>query len=239
MSDFVADKIRGRVDDPKVAEKLIPKDHGFGTRRVPLETNYYESYNRENVELIDINETPIERITPRGILTTDKEFEFDLIIYATGFNAILGSYDRIDIVGVDGCRLKERWSEELSTFLGLQINNFPNLFMIMGPHALLGNNPRSIEFNVEWITDLMQYMKDRDLTRAEATPEAVASWHEYVLEQGEGLLTNQVDSWMTGINSNLEGRQKRIIAIYRGSQSSYRKRCNEVAESGYTELNLM
>ena len=239
MSDFVADKIRGRVDDPEVAEKLIPKDHGFGTRRVPLETNYYESYNRDNVELIDINETPIERITPRGILTSDKEFEFDFIIYATGFNAILGSYDRIDIVGVDGCRLKDRWREELSTFLGLQIDNFPNLFMIMGPHALLGNNPRSIEFNVEWITDLMQHMKERDLTRAEATPEAVASWHEYVLEQGEGLLTNQVDSWMTGINSNLEGRQKRIIAIYRGSQLSYRMRCNEVAENGYAELNLI
>ena len=239
MSDFVADKIRARVNDPKVAEKLIPKDHGFGTRRVPLETNYYESYNRDNVELIDINETPIERITPTGILTSDKEFEFDFIIYATGFNAILGSYDRIDIVGVDGCRLKDRWREELSTFLGLQIDNFPNLFMIMGPHALLGNNPRSIEFNVEWITDLMQHMKERDLTRAEATPEAVASWHEYVLEQGEGLLTNQVDSWMTGINSNLEGRQKRIIAIYRGSQSSYRMRCNEVAGNGYTELNLI
>lgn len=239
MSDFVADKIRARVNDPEVAEKLIPKDHGFGTRRVPLETNYYESFNRDNVELIDINETPIERITPTGILTSDKEFEFDFIIYATGFNAILGSYDRIDIVGVDGCRLKDRWREELSTFLGLQIDNFPNLFMIMGPHALLGNNPRSIEFNVEWITDLMQHMKERDLTRAEATPEAVASWHEYVLEQGEGLLTNQVDSWMTGINSNLEGRQKRIIAIYRGSQSSYRMRCNEVAGNGYTELNLI
>tara|TARA_Y100000758_G_scaffold18537_1_gene12978 strand:+ start:1909 stop:3549 length:1641 start_codon:yes stop_codon:yes gene_type:complete len=239
MSDFVADKIRGRVDDPEVAEKLIPKDHGFGTRRVPLETGYYESYNRENVELIDINETPIKRITPRGILTTDKEFDFDLIIYATGFNAILGSYDRINIMGVNGCRLKEQWSQELSTFLGLQIHNFPNLFMILGPHALLGNNPRSIEFNVEWITDLMQHMKERDLTRAEATPEAVAIWHEYVLEQGEGLLTNQVDSWMTGINSNLEGRQKRIIAIYRGSQYSYRERCNEVAESGYAELNLM
>jgi uncharacterized alpha-E superfamily protein len=111
--------------------------------------------------------------------------------------------------------------------------------MILGPHALLGNNPRSIEFNVEWITDLMQHMKERDLTRAEATPEAVAIWHEYVLEQGEGLLTNQVDSWMTGINSNLEGRQKRIIAIYRGSQYSYRERCNEVAENGYAELNLM
>ena len=239
MSDFIANKIQGRVRDPKVAEKLIPKDHGFGTRRVPLETKYYESYNRGNVELIDISETPIERITPTGILTTDKEFEFDLIIYATGFNAILGSYNRIDVTGVHGRKLKEQWQEELSTFLGLQINNFPNLFMILGPHALLGNNPRSIEYNVEWITNLIQYMNERSLTCAEATPEAVDSWYQYVLEQGEGLLSNQVDSWMTGINSNLEGRQKRIIARYSGSQHSYRKRCNEVVESGYAELNLM
>ena len=239
MSDFIANKIQGRVRDPKVAEKLIPKDHGFGTRRVPLETKYYESYNRGNVELIDISETPIERITPTGILTTDKEFEFDLIIYATGFNAILGSYNRIDVTGVHGRKLKEQWQEELSTFLGLQINNFPNLFMILGPHALLGNNPRSIEYNVEWITNLILYMNERSLTCAEATPEAVDSWYQYVLEQGEGLLSNQVDSWMTGINSNLEGRQKRIIARYSGSQHSYRKRCNEVVESGYAELNLM
>ena len=239
MSEFIANKIRERVLDEKVAEKLIPKDHGFGTRRVPLETKYYESYNQDNVELIDISETPIERITATGILTTDREFEFDLIIYATGFNAILGSYDRIDIEGVNGRKLKEQWREELSTFLGLQINNFPNLFMILGPHALLGNNPRSIEYNVEWITSLIQYMNERSLTRAEATPEAVDGWYQYVLEQGEGLLSNQVDSWMTGINSNLEGRQKRIIARYSGSQYSYRKRCNEVVNSGYSELNLM
>ena len=238
MSNFIANKIRERVSDPKVAEKLIPKDHGFGTRRVPLETGYYESYNQENVELVDINETPIDRITPTGILTTEKEFDLDFIIYATGFDAILGSYGRINITGVNGCKLKDQWSEELSTFLGLQVNNFPNLFMIMGPHALLGNNPRSIEYNVEWITNLIQHMKKQNLTRAEATPAAVASWYEHVLEQGEGLLSNQVDSWMTGINSNLEGRQKRIIARYSGSQYSYRKRCNEVAESGYVELNL-
>jgi len=238
MSGFVADKIRDRVNDQDVAEKLIPKDHGFGTRRVPLETNYYESYNQENVELLDINETPIQRITQKGILTTEKEFEFDLIIYATGFNAILGSYDRIDIRGIGGYSLKEQWNQELSTFLGLQINNFPNLFMILGPHALLGNNPRSIEYNVEWITDLIQYMRDRGLTRAEATLEAVESWYEYVLEQGEGLLSNKVDSWMTGVNSNLEGRQTRIIARYSGSQASYRSRCDGVATSGYKELNL-
>ena len=239
MSDFVADKIRHRVDNPEVAEKLIPKDHGFGTRRVPLETNYYESYNRENIELIDIVETPIERITVEGIRTTDREFEFDFIIYATGFDAILGSYDKIDIAGVDNRKLKEQWSEELSTFLGLQINNFPNMFMILGPHALLGNNPRSIEYNVEWISELIRYMNERNLTRAEATPEAVASWHAYVLKQGEGLLSNQVDSWMTGVNSNLDGRQNRILARYSGSQHSYRQRCNEVTENGYAELNLM
>ena len=238
MSDFVADKIRSRVNDQEVAEKLIPKDHGFGTRRVPLETNYYESYNQENVELLDINETPIQRITQKGLLTTEKEFEFDLIIYATGFNAILGSYDRIDIRGIHGYSLKEQWNQELSTFLGLQINNFPNLFMILGPHALLGNNPRSIEYNVEWITDLIRYMKERGLTRAEATLEAVASWYEYVLEKGEGLLSNKVDSWMTGVNSNLEDRQTRIIARYSGSQASYRSKCDGVATNGYKELNL-
>jgi len=239
MSDFIADKIRSRVDDPNTAEKLIPKDHGFGTRRVPLETQYYESYNRDNVELIDIIETPIEKITPEGIVTTNREFEFDIIIYATGFNAILGSYDRINIVGVDGRKLKEQWSEELSTFLGIQINNFPNLFMILGPHALLGNNPRSIEFNVEWITDLIEHMEAGKLTRAEATNEAVAGWYRHVLEEGKGLLANQIDSWMTGVNSNLDGRQKRIVARYSGTQSTFRKRCREVADSGYAELNLM
>ena len=239
MSDFIADKIRSRVDDPNTAEKLIPKDHGFGTRRVPLETQYYESYNRDNVELIDIIETPIEKITPEGIVTTNREFEFDIIIYATGFNAILGSYDRINIVGVDGRKLKEQWSEELSTFLGIQINNFPILFMILGPHALLGINPRSIEFNVEWITDLIEHMEAGKLTRAEATNEAVAGWYRHVLEEGEGLLANQIDSWMTGVNSNLDGRQKRIVARYSGTQSTFRKRCREVAASGYAELNLM
>ena len=239
MSNFVADKIRQRVNDPEIAEKLIPTDHGFGTRRVPLETNYYESYNRDNVELIDINKTPIKKVTSKGIVTSDREFEFDLIIYATGFDAVLGSYDRINIVGINECKLVDQWRKELSTFLGIQINNFPNLFMIMGPHALLGNNPRSIEFNVEWITDLIQHMRARNFTRAEATAEAVASWYKHVVEQGEGLLTNQVDSWMTGINSNLDGRQKRILIRYSGTQSTYRKRCNEVAESGYAALNLM
>ena len=239
MSDFVANKIRERVNDPEIAEMLIPKDHGFGTRRVPLETNYYEAYNQSTVELVNLNITPIKKITKTGIQTTDKEFEFDYIIYATGFDAITGSYDRINIEGVNEFKLKDQWKSKLETFLGLQVANCPNLFMILGPHAMLGNNPRSIEYNVKWITDLIEHMTTEDPTRAEATQKAQKGWAQYVQEQGAGLLSNQVDSWMTGINSNLKGRQTRIIARYSGSAQSYRNRCDEVAENGYKGLNLV
>ncbi|MGA2128246.1 MAG: NAD(P)/FAD-dependent oxidoreductase, partial [Xanthobacteraceae bacterium] len=156
ISEFVARKIRERVKDPKVAEKLVPKDHGFGTRRVPLETGYYEVYNQPNVRLVDIRDTPIERITRAGIRTSDADHEFDIIIYATGFDAITGSFDRIDIRGVDGLKLKDRWADGPQTFLGVQVAGFPNLLMLMGPHTALGNIPRSIEYNVEWVTGLIR-----------------------------------------------------------------------------------
>src|SRR5437762_13660877 len=122
ISDFLARKIRQRVKDQAVAEKLIPKNHGFGTRRVPLETKYYEVYNQANVKLVDINETPIERITATGIKTSDAEYEFDIIIYATGFDAITGAFDRINIRGVDGVSLKTRWKEGLQSFLGILVD---------------------------------------------------------------------------------------------------------------------
>jgi cation diffusion facilitator CzcD-associated flavoprotein CzcO len=238
ISDFVARKIRERVKDPKVADKLIPKDHGFGTRRVPMETRYYEVYNQPNVELVDIKETPIERITPKGIKTSEREYEFDIIIYATGFDAITGSFDRIDIRGLDGLRLKDKWKGGPQTFLGVQVEGFPNMFMLVGPHTALGNIPRSIEYNVEWVTRLIRYMRDRNLTRADAKPESVASWTDYVREKAEGLLSNEVNSWMTGINSNVEGKQTRILARYSGSAPAYRKRCDEVAAQGYREIAL-
>ena len=165
ISDFVARKIRQRVKDPKIAEKLIPRNHGFGTRRVPLETSYYEVYNQPNVELVDIKETPIERITPEGIKTSDAEYEFDIIIYATGFDAITGSFDRIDIRGVDGARLKDRWKSGPQTYLGVMVDGFPNMMMLMGPHTALGNIPRSIEYNVDWVTGLMRYATETGLTR--------------------------------------------------------------------------
>jgi cation diffusion facilitator CzcD-associated flavoprotein CzcO len=238
ISDFVARKIRQRVKDPKVAEKLIPKNHGFGTRRVPLETRYYEVYNQPNVVLVDINETPIERITPTGIKTSDAEYAFDIIIYATGFDAITGSFDRIDIRGVDGLRLKDKWADGPQTYLGVLVTNFPNMMMLMGPHTALGNIPRSIEYNVDWVTRLLRHARDRGLTRVEAMDAGVTSWTDHVKSCGVGLLSNEVNSWMTGINSNVEGKQTRIVARYSGSAPAYRARCDEVAAKEYQELAL-
>jgi cation diffusion facilitator CzcD-associated flavoprotein CzcO len=238
ISDFVARKIRQRVKDQAVAEKLIPRNHGFGTRRVPLETKYYEVYNQPNVLLVDIKETPIERITPKGIKTSNAEYEFDIIIYATGFDAITGSFDRIDLRGVDGLRLKDKWASGPQTYLGVLVEGFPNMMMLMGPHTALGNIPRSIEYNVEWVTGLLRHARDHDLTRVEATDAGVASWTNHVKSLGVGLLSNEVNSWMTGINTNVEGKQTRIIARYSGSAPAYRARCDEVAANNYQELAL-
>ncbi|MGX1109239.1 flavin-containing monooxygenase [Bradyrhizobium elkanii] len=238
ISDFVARKIRERVKNQAVAEMLIPKNHGFGTRRLPLETFYYEVYNRDNVELVDIKETPIERITPEGIRTTDKDYAFDIIIYATGFDAITGSFDKIDFRGTHGARLKEKWTHGPETYLGLMVDGFPNMMMLMGPHTALGNIPRSIEYSVDWVTGLIRFAQERGLTFLDATPEGTADWTEHVKALGTGLLSNEVDSWMTGINRNVEGKQTRIVARYSGSAPAYRARCDEVAAGGYTELRL-
>ena len=157
ISDFVARKIRERVKNPAVAEKLIPKDHGFGTRRLPLETFYFEVYNQDNVDLVDIKETPIERITAKGIKTSAKEYEFDIIIYATGFDALTGAFDRIDFRGAGGARLKDKWKSGPETYLGIMVHEFPNMMMLMGPHTALGNIPRSIEYSVDWVTGLVRF----------------------------------------------------------------------------------
>jgi cation diffusion facilitator CzcD-associated flavoprotein CzcO len=243
VSDFVARKIRQRVKDQAVAEKLIPKNHGFGTRRVPLETKYYEVYNQPNVKLVDINETPIERITPTGIKlggikTSDAEYEFDIIIYATGFDAITGAFDRIDFRGAGGLKLKDKWKGGPQTYLGMLVEGFPNMMMQMGPHTALGNIPRSIEYSVDWVTGLLRHALEHQVTRIEATSEGVASWTDHVKSLGVGLLSNEIDSWMTGINRNVEGKQTRIIARYSGSAPAFRARCDAVAAQGYRELSL-
>lgn len=238
ISDFIANKIRQRVKDPKVVEMLIPKNHGFGTRRVPLETRYYEVYNQPNVLLVDSKATPIERITPTGIRTSEAEYEFDIIVYATGFDALRGAFDRIDFRGKDGVTLKEMWKDGATSLVGMLQDGFPNMFMLLGPHTALGNIPRSIEFNVDWVTALLRHMQERGLTRAEAQPEAVDKWMEHVMEVARGLLSMEVDSWMTGVNINVDGRQVRRVARYTGSAPTYRAWANDVAARGYAGVSL-
>jgi cation diffusion facilitator CzcD-associated flavoprotein CzcO len=238
ISEFVARKIRERVKNPEVAEKLIPKNHGFGTRRLPLETFYYEVYNQDNVELVDLKETPIERITPSGIKTSAREYAFDILIFATGFDAITGAFDKIDFRGAGGARLKDKWKSGPQTYLGLMVDGFPNMMMLMGPHTALGNIPRSIEYSVDWVTGLIRFAQASGLTQLEATAAGVSAWTDHVRALGVGLLSNEVDSWMTGINRNIEGKDTRIVARYSGSAPAYRARCDEVAAKGYDELKL-
>ena len=237
-SAFVADKIRQRVNDPAVAEKLIPKNHGFGTRRVPLETGYYEVFNQPNVELVDVNETPIERVTRGGIQTSAREYPFDIIIYATGFDAISGAFDRIDLRGTGGTRLKDVWADGPQTYLGVFVEGFPNMLMTMGPHAGLGNYTRTAEYSVEWVTGVIRHAMAHDLTRIEATEAGVREWTDYVLALGEGQLMNEVGSWMTGVNRNVEGKQAPRVMRYSGGHPAYREHCDAVAAAGYPRLAL-
>lgn len=235
FSAFVADKIRERVKDPVLAEKLIPKDHGFGVQRVPMETRYYEAYNRDNVHLVSIGDTPIECITPTGIRTTEREYELDLIVYATGFDAVTGAFDHIDFVGTDGRRLRDSWRDGPLTYLGLQTLGFPNLFMLAGPQSasLSTNFPRGIETVVDWASSLFEHVRQVGVQRVEPTPQAQALWTEHVKELYQGLLLRKAKSWFTGYNSNVEGHDKIRYMIYNGGAPRYRQRLAEVAAQSY------
>jgi cation diffusion facilitator CzcD-associated flavoprotein CzcO len=239
-SRFIAEKIRQRVDDPAIAEKLIPKDHGFGSRRVPMETNYFEAYNRANVHLVDVNETPIERITAKGIKTTEREHEFDVIVYATGFDAITGAFDRITITGVDGRTLGEKWREGPVTYLGLQIAGFPNLMTLAGPQAgsVTTNFPRGIEEAVDWATALVKYLRENKFTRIEAARAAEDEWTAHVKALFDTSLLATAKSWFTGYNSNVDGHDKVRYMIYLGGAPRYRERLAEVAENGYEGFEI-
>ena len=168
----------------------------------------------------------------------DRERQFDIIIYATGFDAITGAFDRIDIRGVDGVRLKHVWKDGPQTYLGVLVKAFPNLLMAMGPHAGLGNYTRTAEYSVEWVTGLVRFATERGLTRIEATPTAVDEWTDHVLALGQGQLMNEIGSWMTGVNRNVEGKQKPRIMRYSGGHPAYREHCDAVAADGYGKLAL-
>jgi cation diffusion facilitator CzcD-associated flavoprotein CzcO len=240
LSSFIAEKIRSRVRDPAVAERLIPRDHGFGTRRVPLETRYYEVYNQPNVRLVDLRETPIVRITETGIETRDAHREFDVIIYATGFDAVTGALDRIDVAGIGGRRLKAAWAEGPRTYLGMTAPGFPNFFFLVGPHnaASFCNIPRCIEQNVQWVTDAIAWLERRGARRMQPREEIVEAWTTEVLAGAERFLFSKVRSWFMGMNTNLPGRQQPRFLLYAGGLPQFRQRCAEEAAAGYPGFEI-
>lgn len=236
MSAFLAEKIRSRVNDPAVAERLIPKDHGFGTRRVPQETGYYETFNRDNVHLVDINENPLREIIESGVRTDSSDIPFDVLIYATGFDAITGAFERIDIEGLGAKKLREFWQDGPVTYLGVLVADFPNMFICMGPHSGLGNYTRTAEYSVEWVSDLIEYVVENQKARVDTTEAGMDEWTSHVMSLGEGLLANEIGSWMTGVNRNLADKQKPKIMRYSGGHPAYREFCDKVKEEGYRNI---
>jgi cation diffusion facilitator CzcD-associated flavoprotein CzcO len=227
-AEFVRQKIRERVKDPVVAEKLVPKDHPFGSKRLPCESGYYEVYNRDNVVLVDVREAPIERITPTGVKTRDAEYALDVIIFATGYDAVTGSLTRIDIRGKGGQTLKEKFAEGPRTYMGIQSAGFPNLFTMPGAGA--GNFTRGCEPLVEWVSDCIGYMRAKGLTRIEATPQAEEAWRAHVAEAGATLLRTKANSWFVG--ANIPGKARVLLGSPDSAPVMRAKRA-EVAARGY------
>jgi cation diffusion facilitator CzcD-associated flavoprotein CzcO len=233
FAEFVRNKIRARVKDPVVAEKLVPKDHPFGSKRIPLETEYYEAYNRDNVLLVDVRETPIERITPKGLKTSDREFEFDAIIYATGFDAVTGALTRIDIRGEGGQTLKDKFASGPRTYLGLQSAGFPNLFIAM--NSAFCNYTICAETVVDWIADCIRHIRQNNYSRIAPSTAAEEGWVKHVNEVGSQTLLSGTKSWFVG--DNIPGKAHAIL-LYANTAPAFRAKCAEVAAKGYEGFEL-
>jgi len=231
--EFVRSKIRERVADPAVAERLCPKDHHYGAKRVPLETDYYEAYNRDNVLLVDVKQDPIERITPRGVQTRAATHDLDVLIYATGFDAATGEVLRMDIRGVGGRSLRERWASGPTAYMGLQTAGFPNLFFESG--TLFCNFTRCAEATAEFVSRCLAHLRDRGYRRIEAAPDAEARWVERVRASGSGNLVSGVSNWMNG--SNIPGKPRADLIFAEGF-AAYLEVCREVEEKGYEGFEL-
>ncbi|HLZ83141.1 MAG TPA: NAD(P)/FAD-dependent oxidoreductase [Caulobacteraceae bacterium] len=229
---FVAGKIREIVKDPRTADILTPKTYPFATKRLCVDTAYYATYNRPNVSLVDAAATPIEAITPTGLRTSERDFAFDAIVYAIGFDAMTGPLLRIDIRGRGGVGLGEVWAEGPKSYLGLMIAGFPNLFTITGPGSpsVLSNMIVSIEQHVEWISDCLSHLRDRRLGVIEAEAPAQAAWVAHVNENAAATLYPQANSWYMG--ANIPGKP-RVFMPYVGGVGPYRETCDAVAANGY------
>lgn len=229
MSDFIRDKIREVVKDPVTREKLIPK-HPFLSRRPIIDTDYFETYNRDNVTLVDVAAAPIQEITPRGLRTSEAEHELDVLVFATGFDAVTGPFLSIDLRGRAGVRLTDTWASGPRSYLGLLTTGFPNMFMITGPGSTFGNLPLTIESHVDWITDCIATMRRDGIAAIEATADAEEKWTQKVASEAGASLIALTDSWYNG--SNIPGKARAFI-FYFGHFGKYRATCFEVAENGY------
>ena len=239
FSEFAAERIRARVNDPDVAEKLVPTDHQFGTRRVPLETHYFEAYNRDNVHLVDLNEDPIDHVDASGIVTRSGHHDLDILIFATGFDAGTGALTTVDIRGRGGRLLRDEWDKNgINTYLGLQIHGYPNMFMVMGPMspaAAFCNVPTCLQQQVDWISDCVGFVRDKGSDAIEATAEAEAAWGAHHDETAAEALVTKTDSWYTG--ANIEGKPRRLIA-YIGGVPAYQAHCDQERDSGFSHSVL-
>ena len=234
FSEFVRQRIRARINDPQVAEMLVPADHGFGTRRVPLETKYYEAFNRDNVKLVDIRATPIECLTEVGIKTSAGLHELDILIFATGFDAGTGALTKADIRGRDGVLLRDTWEADgVRTTMGLQVHGYPNLFMTMAPFspaAAFCNVPTCVQQQVDWISECIQFVRDQGRRSIEPSAEAEAKWVAHHDELANMMLISKTNSWYMG--SNVVGKPRRLLA-YVGGVANYRQACDDVKARGY------
>jgi cyclohexanone monooxygenase len=235
--EFFRAKIREKVSDPEVAEKLLPKGYPFGGKRICVENGFFETFNRDTVTLIDINEQPIRRITPTGILAGDTEYPVDVIVFATGFDAMTGALLAIDIQGRGGRTLQDKWSEGPRTYLGIAIAGFPNMFLITGPGSpsVFSNMVVSIEQHVDWIADAVARLRKDGVQLMEADRAAEDAWVDHVNVVANSTLLPRAASWYMG--ANVPGKP-RIFMPYLGGVGAYRQKCNEVAAKDYDGFQL-
>jgi acetone monooxygenase len=239
VSEFVRAKMRERLKDPVLCEKLIPTTYGFGTNRVPLEMNYLEAYLRSNVEIVDVKAAPIVRVTPEGVVTSDgKLHELDILILATGFDAGTGALTRIDIRGRGGRSLKEDWGREIRTTMGLQVHGYPNLFTTgapLAPSAAFCNMTTCLQQQVDWITECLVAMRNKGQHVIEPTQALEDQWVAHHDETSNATLLVKTDSWYMG--TNVKGKQRRMLS-YIGGVGKYRQRCDELAANGYPGFTM-
>jgi cyclohexanone monooxygenase len=225
------------VNDPAMAELLAPTNHPIGTKRICVDTDYYSTYNRPNVDLVDVRNAPIEAILPDGLHAGGKEYRFDAIVFATGFDAMTGALTRMGIVGRNGETLTDKWEAGPRTYLGLMTAGFPNMFMITGPGSpsVLSNMIVSIEQHVDWISDCLSYLASRQIDTIEPRLPAENYWVEHVNEVAHTTLYPSAASWYMG--ANIPGKP-RVFMPYIGGVGAYRQKCDEVAANGYEGFEL-